>query len=174
MNNFVMRPYISSDKQKVKELYALASVHSEIGYRSGPWEEDFENIEKWYGNGGLFLVRLVDDKIIAMGGYRKMTDTIGHIRRMRVHPDCRRRGYALQILKALEKGARAHGLHELQLRTSTQQKWHKGSMKKMGIPRCQWRTKNTTKREEEIPLRLYGTGSNYERSALRSFSLKLL
>ena len=132
MSNFVIRKYLLADKEKIKELYALASVHSEIGYRSGPWEEDFVNIEKWYGNGGLFLVRLVDDKIIAMGGYRKMTDTIGHIRRMRVHPDYRRRGYALQILKELEKGARAHGLHELQLRTSTQQKMAQGLYEKNG------------------------------------------
>ena len=122
MNNLLIRRYQSSDKTKVKELYKLASIHSEIGYRSGPWEQDFEDIESSYFNGGEFLVGLLNDEVVALGGYRKITDTIGHIRRMRVHPEYRRKGFAQQILQGLEKKAKENKLNELHLRTSTQQK----------------------------------------------------
>jgi len=121
MGNFIVRKYNSSDKEAVKEIYRLASICSEIGYRSGPWEEDFENIERTYFDGGEFLVGLIDQNIVAMGGYRKITDKMGHIRRMRVHPDYRRRGFARQILQQLEKEAKRNGLDELRLRTSKQQ-----------------------------------------------------
>ncbi|MEK9143011.1 MAG: GNAT family N-acetyltransferase [Patescibacteria group bacterium] len=122
MSDFKIRRYESSDKEKVKELYVLASIHSEIGYRSGPWEQDFEDIENAYFNGGEFLVGLVNNNIIAIGGYRKITDKMGHIRRMRVHPDHRRKGFAQQILNQLEKEANKNKLDELRLRTSKQQK----------------------------------------------------
>ena len=102
MSDFIVRRFTSSDKEKVKELYVLASIHSEIGYRSGPWEADFDDIEGHYFNGGEFIVGLIGDEIVALGGYRKMSNSLGQIRRMRVHPDQRRKGYAQQIIKKLE------------------------------------------------------------------------
>ena len=122
MNNLLIRRYKSSDKEKVKKLYELASIHSEIGYRSGPWEQDFENIEASYFNGGTFLVGLFDNKIVAIGGCMKISDTVGYIRRMRTHPEYRRKGFAQQILEELEKNEKETNLNEIRLRTSTQQK----------------------------------------------------
>jgi len=138
MNDFIVRRYKSSDKEKIKKLYELSSIHSEIGYRSGPWEQDFENIENNYFNGGEFLVGIMNNEIVAMGGYRKITDKMGHVRRMRVHPDYRRKGYAQQILKQLEKEAKRNKLDELRLRTSKQQKmaqsfYEKNGFKKMRV-----------------------------------------
>lgn len=133
MSNFVVRRYQSSDKEAVKKLYELASIKSEIGYRSGPWEQDFEDIERIYLNGGEFFVGLLNNDIIAMGGHRKVTDTIGHIRRMRVHPDHRRKGYAAKILQKLEKSAKRNGMIELRLRTSTQQKMAQNFYEKYGF-----------------------------------------
>lgn len=132
MNNFLIRQYKSSDKEKVKELYRLASIDSEIGYRSGPWEKDFEDIERSYFNGGEFLVGLMDNKIVAVGGYMKISDKIGHVRRMRTHPEHRRKGFAQQILKELEKKAKENKLDELRLRTSTQQKMAQSFYEKNG------------------------------------------
>lgn len=132
MEELIIRRYQSSDKEKVKELYELASHHSEIGYRSGPWEKDFDNIEGSYFDGGEFLVGLVDEVIVALGGYRKITDTMGHVRRMRVHPDYRRKGFAQQILTQLETVAKNNKLEELRLRTSTQQKMAQGLYEKNG------------------------------------------
>lgn len=132
MSDFIIRRYKSSDKEKVKELYVLASIHSEIGYRSGPWEQDFEDIENAYFNGGEFLVGLVNNNIVAIGGYRKITGTMGHIRRMRVSPDHRRKGFAQQILNQLEKVAKKNNLDELCLRTSKQQKMAQNFYEKNG------------------------------------------
>lgn len=141
MGEFVIRRYQSSDKEKVKELYELASHHSEIGYRSGPWEKDFDNIEGSYFDGGEFLVGLVDDVIVALGGYRKITDTMGHVRRMRVHPDYRRKGFAQRILNQLETVARNNKLEELRLRTSTQQKMAQGLYEKNGYVKMETKEK---------------------------------
>jgi ribosomal protein S18 acetylase RimI-like enzyme len=132
MNNFIIRRYQSSDKEKVKELYELASHHSEIGYRSGPWEADFDDMEGHYFNGGEFLVGLINDEIIAMGGYRKIPNGIAQIRRMRVHPDHRRKGYAQQIINKLEEEAQRNKMSEIQLKTSTQQKMAQNFYEKNG------------------------------------------
>lgn len=133
MNNFVLRRYKASDKENIKELYELGSVHSEIGYRPGPWEHDFEDIENYYLKNGEFLVGFVGETMVAMGAYHKITDDIGHVRRMRVHPNYRRNGYAGEILTQLEKVAKEKGIKELRLRTSTQQKMAQNFYEKHGF-----------------------------------------
>lgn len=133
MMEFVIRSYTASDKEQVKKLYKIASIHSEIGYRSGPWEKDFADIENHYLTNGEFLVGLRGNTIVAMGVYEKITNSLGHIRRMRVHPDQRRKGFAQQLLQKLESHARDHGLTELRLRTSTQQKMAQAFYEKNGF-----------------------------------------
>lgn len=94
--------------------------------------QDLEDIENSYFNGGEFLVGLLNNEIIAVGAYRKVSDKMGHIRRMRVHPEHRRKGFAQQILKELEKEAKRNKLKELQLRTSKQQKMAQSFYEKNG------------------------------------------
>src|SRR5579864_3871341 len=77
MSDFIVRKYQPSDKEAVKKLYELASIKSEIGYRSGPWEQDFKDIEGTYFNGGEFLLGILNNEVIAIGGYRKITETMG-------------------------------------------------------------------------------------------------
>lgn len=89
---------------------------------TGKWEKDFENIEGVYlNNGGEFLVGTIDNRIIAMGGLRKMTKDIVELRRMRVDPAFQRKGYGQMILDALEKGAKELGYKVIQLNTSLKQ-----------------------------------------------------
>ena len=64
---------------------------------------------------------LINNEIVAMGGFRKISKNIGQIRRMRVHPDYRRKGYAQQIIQKLEEEAKKNKIIELQLKTSIQQ-----------------------------------------------------
>lgn len=137
MSEFIVRRYKHIDKEKVRELYELASHHSEIGYRSGPWEKDFDDIEGHFFNGGEFLVGLIDDTVVAIGGYRKMPNNIGQIRRMRVHPDHRRKGYAQQIIQKLEEEAQRNKIGELQLKTSTQQKMAQNFYEKNGFKKIE-------------------------------------
>lgn len=132
MDKLIIRRYQSSDKQKVKDLYKLASIHSEIGYRSGPWEADFEDIENHFLKEGEFLVGLVNEEIVTFGGYRKISDDVAQIRRMRTHPNHRRKGYAQQIITRLEETAKQNKIKELKLKTSTQQKMAQNFYEKNG------------------------------------------
>lgn len=58
-----------------------------------------------------------DDVIVAIGGYRPLDDSTVEIRRMRVHPDHQRQGYARRLLSALETRARAAGFETAELET---------------------------------------------------------
>ena len=137
MSDFTIRRYKSSYKEEIKKLYELASVQSEIGYRSGPWEQDFEDIEKTYFNEGEFLIGIVNDEIVAIGGFRKISEGIGQIRRMRTHPDHRRKGYAQKIIARLEEVARQNKMRELRLKTSTQQKMAQSFYEKNGYKKME-------------------------------------
>ena len=132
MNNLVIRSYLPKDTEDIKELYKLASVDSEIGYRDGPWFNDFDTIEDYYLTGGDFFFFLIDNEIVVMVGLQKISDDEGHIRRMRTHPEHRRKGYAQQILVELENRAKKKRFKELRLRTSTQQKMAQKLYEKSG------------------------------------------
>jgi ribosomal protein S18 acetylase RimI-like enzyme len=137
MPDLVIRTYQPSDKEKIKELYKIASVDSEIGYRDGPWYKDLDTIEDFYLNGGDFLVGLVNNEIVTIVGLQKITNSEAHVRRMRVHPQQRRKGYAQKILNELENRARQLGFSEVRLRTSTQQKMAQGLYEKNGYKKME-------------------------------------
>jgi ribosomal protein S18 acetylase RimI-like enzyme len=118
----------------MRKLYELSSIHSEIGYRKGPWEEDFDDMENHYA-GGEFFVGYIGETWVAMGGYRRISDSQGQVRRMRVHPDYRRKGYAQEILAKIEESARENNLSGLKLKTSTQQIMAQNFYEKNGFTR---------------------------------------
>ena len=132
MKDLLIRTYQVSDKDEVKDLYKLSSINSEIGYRDGPWYKDLDDVEGFYFNGGDFLVGLVDNKIVAIVGLQKIKDAEGHVRRMRVHHEYRRKGYGQMLLTELENRAKKNNFKELRLRTSTQQKMAQGLYEKNG------------------------------------------
>jgi GNAT superfamily N-acetyltransferase len=75
---------------------------------------------------GLFLVAFADDEPVAMGGYRRLDVSVldvpsAEIKRMWVHPDHRRRGYARLVLTRLEEAALDDGLGALILNTGPEQ-----------------------------------------------------
>lgn len=82
-----IRRYQAHDATEVKALHQLA-MQQTGAYIPGPWNADMDAIADTYLNGrGEFLVGLIDGKIVAMGALRPMTETIGEIKRLRVHPD---------------------------------------------------------------------------------------
>lgn len=74
MLTFTIRKYEKSDYKQVVELHKLAL--QDIGsYISGDWDKDLDDIEGNYINKkGEFLVGLLDNKIIAMGAFRGISD----------------------------------------------------------------------------------------------------
>ena len=76
-----------------------------------------------------------------MVGLQKISETEGHIRRMRVDQAHRRKGYGQKILSELEKDALKNGFIELRLRTSTQQKMAQALYEKNGYKKIETKKK---------------------------------
>ncbi len=117
-----MRRYELGDRGTVWELPNLALHHIGAHGGNGPWDEDLLEIPAVYlADGGEFLVGVLDNHIVAMGGLRRRDERIAAITRMRVHPAAQRRGFGRRLLHALEDRARALGFLELTLDTTERQ-----------------------------------------------------
>jgi GNAT superfamily N-acetyltransferase len=114
-----IRQYEPRDGDAVRELHdvALNAVGAHAG--AGPFDEDLHRIAEVYLDaGGEFLVGELEGRIVAMGALKRHDDGSGEIGRMRVHPDCWRRGFGQMILTALEGRARELGFRRLWLVTT--------------------------------------------------------
>ena len=118
-----IRRYQDIDNASVWELHHRALGPTGAFFRDGKWDEDLRDIENQYiNNNGEFLVGVLDNKIVCMGAFRKKSDTLAEIKRMRVHPNYQRRGFGQTILNKLEAKAIELGYQELCLDTTTKQK----------------------------------------------------
>jgi GNAT superfamily N-acetyltransferase len=96
---------------------ALAAAGAHAGH--GPWDDDLHKItDQYIRPGGVFLVGLLEEELVAMGALRRLDSTTGEIKRMRVAPDHQRRGYGTAILLALELRADELGIIRLKLDTT--------------------------------------------------------
>lgn len=66
---------------------------------------------------GVLLIAEVDGKVAGMGVIKKLSDTIGEIKRMYVKPDYRGRGYGRQMLTHLIVEGRSRGCTAFKLDT---------------------------------------------------------
>ncbi len=71
--------------------------------------------------GGAFLVGSEGGRPIAIGGVRRLEDSIGEIKRLYVVPDARSRGAGRALLAAVEDVARALGYTRVRLDSGPQQ-----------------------------------------------------
>ena len=116
-----IRRYEPRDKGAIKALHYAGVAQMDPG--ADPADDtfrdaDLDDIEEHYlDNNGDFLVGEEGDEIVVIGAVRKVTDTLGEIKRIRVSRDCQRRGYAKMILVELTERARALGYKELILDT---------------------------------------------------------
>ena len=116
-----IRRYQDADNPAVLELHHLA-LEATGAYFPGKWNDDLDDIPIHYlNNGGEFLVGILDGKIVCMGAFRRKSDTLAEIKRMRVLPECQRRGFGQIILNQLETKAIQLGYTELCLDTTTLQ-----------------------------------------------------
>ena len=116
-----IRRYRDADNPAVLELHQLA-LEATGAYYPGKWNDDLHDIQNHYlNNGGEFLVGILDGKIVCMGAFRRKSDTLAEIKRMRVLPECQRRGFGQIILNQLETKAIQLGYTELCLDTTTLQ-----------------------------------------------------
>ena len=122
MISYQVRRYEESDHDDVWTLHNLAL--NEVGAHAGngPWDNDLHHVEDVYlQNGGEFLVAVHEGQVVGMGALKSSTDDRAEITRMRVHPDCQRRGIGQAILDSLESRAVELGYLTLHLDTTTVQ-----------------------------------------------------
>jgi GNAT superfamily N-acetyltransferase len=67
---------------------------------------DLRDVPGAYLDGGEFLVGEVADEIVAIGGFRPVNERTVELKRLRVRPDCWRRGYGRTLVAVLEDQAR--------------------------------------------------------------------
>ena len=104
----LVRPYLSADENAVVELWRKCNL-----LRS--WNNPKQDIKRKLGVGSeLFLVGLVDDKVVAtvMGGYEGHR---GWVNYLAVDPTYQRRGLGQQIMEAVEKKILAMGCPKINL-----------------------------------------------------------
>src|SRR5207249_1092686 len=93
-----IREYREADHDAVWILHndALTATGAHAG--DGPWDDDLHNIfEHFINRGGIFLVGLLQEKLVARGALRRVDSTTGEIKRMRGAPDQQRRGYGTVV-----------------------------------------------------------------------------
>jgi len=108
----IIRPYSPTDKSVVVELWRKCSL-----LRS--WNNPKQDIEcKLRVNPELFLVSLIDDKVVAtvMGGYEGHR---GWVNYLAVDPAYQRRGLGRRIMEAVEERILAMGCPKINLQIRT-------------------------------------------------------
>mgnify|MGYP001589444638 FL=1 len=113
-----IRKYRKSDNNEVKNLHIMGLKQQKAYVGSGEWDKDLDNIENVYLKNGEFVIGEIDNKIIAMGAFKKVSDKKAEIKRIRIHPDYQRKGFGQTILNELEKRAAKLGYKILQLDTT--------------------------------------------------------
>jgi GNAT superfamily N-acetyltransferase len=117
-----IRRYQPADQEAVWALHkaALRAAQADLG--NGARDDDLRQIEDVYLNAhGEFLVGSLEDRLVAMGALRQSSEHRAEIKRMRVYPDCQRKGFGQAILTALEQRAKELGYSTLHLDTTTVQ-----------------------------------------------------
>ncbi len=109
-------PFEPKYQKTVLELNELSVKQSEYigGTVDSNWHDDLKDIKKNYlDNHGTFLIWLIDEKLIGMGGLLRIDTNTANIKRIRVHPDYQNRGLSGEILAELEKRGRMLGYRKL-------------------------------------------------------------
>jgi GNAT superfamily N-acetyltransferase len=100
-------------------LHRSAIAGFNLGMSQKEDEADLMAIEQVYlRDGGEFLVGFINEKLVAMGGFKKLSDTSAEVRRMRIERKIQSRGHGTQLLRELEKLAFRSGVRTFCLETA--------------------------------------------------------
>src|ERR1043165_842761 len=105
--------------QAVLALHRSAMEGIATGMSQTEEEADLHLIEEQYfANGGEFLVGLIGNEVVAIGGFRRLPDDSAEIKRMRIRGDLQGQGLGTALLSELERLAREYGIRKLCLETA--------------------------------------------------------
>jgi GNAT superfamily N-acetyltransferase len=100
-------------------LHRSAIEGFNLGMSQQQDEADLMAIEQIYlRNGGEFLVGFINEKLVAMGGFQRLSDTLAELRRMRIERELQGKGYGTQLLRELERMALRSGICKFRLETA--------------------------------------------------------
>jgi len=106
---FLLRRYQPGDEVAIWDLHERV-LRQVDAFLPGPWNDDLHDIPAAYlNNGGEFLVGVIDDRIVAMGAFRRTDDKRAELKRMRVELAHQGHGYGGILLRELEARARELG-----------------------------------------------------------------
>lgn len=123
LHNFKTRSYRKEDYQNMINLFLKSARSVWPDYKRGKWDEELDDIHKnIIEHGGDFIIGVNEGLVIAMGAFRKKSQEVAELSRMRVDPEHHRKGFGQRILSALEESAKKKGFKVVELHTSTAQK----------------------------------------------------
>jgi len=112
--------YRPEHREPMLALHRSALVGFTLGMTQQEDEADLMAIEQVYlSSGGEFLIGLLNDRLIAMGGFKRLTNTSIELRRMRIARELQDRGYGTQLLHELERLAFKAGVRSVCLEVAS-------------------------------------------------------
>jgi len=105
--------YRDDHREPMLALHRSALVGIPLGMSQQEDEADLVAIEQVYLRGGEFLLGFINERLVAMGGFKRLTDTSAELRRMRIERELQGRGYGTQLLRELERLAFKSGIRTL-------------------------------------------------------------
>ncbi len=111
--------YLPEYREPMLALHRSSIEGFALGMTQQQDEADLVDIENIYiHSGGEFLLGFLDDKLIAMGGFKRLSESRAELRRMRIARDLQGRGYGTLLLQELERRAVQAGIRSLCLDTA--------------------------------------------------------
>jgi ribosomal protein S18 acetylase RimI-like enzyme len=110
-----IRRYQPQDNKVCRALNdaGIKQIEPSGGLRNLPFiDSDFDDIEGVYLKHGDFIVGLENGEVVAMGAFKKRTETCAEFKRIRIRPDCQRKGYGETIMRRLMELAAEMGYTE--------------------------------------------------------------
>ncbi len=122
MEKYRLRRYKEEDNGQVRQLNRDRLIRTNALPPEGKgFDADFDSIPDTYFDGGEFLIVHDGGRIVGMGALKRISDTIGEIKRVGVAEGYEKRGLGTNIALELEKKAKGLGYTRLQLDTTINQ-----------------------------------------------------
>ena len=129
--------YDTQHQDAMLALHRSSIVGFDLGMSRQQDEADLLAIDRVYLlDGGEFLLGFINETLIAMGGFKKTSESVAELRRMRVDPALQGKGYGTCLLHELETRAWQRGFRTLCLDTARRRPLTLAFYRKHGYEEC--------------------------------------
>jgi GNAT superfamily N-acetyltransferase len=118
-NGLRIRRYRPDDSTQVRSLSKRAMENVLGTSPKAALDHDMDAVREMHqGTKSEFLIGILGDEIISMGGFVHHEDSTVEVQKVRVDPDHQRNGYGQALLDVLERNAEQLGVQSIVLHTS--------------------------------------------------------